>query len=287
MATEYSGNNYDRILNYIKIIQRKPKKDVKFFYFDEGIKFIVDGNRLKLLPLEYHKHYSKDEFYVHVNPSEKRIMFYAYDIMNYTEEKHVNEEEGYMNWEALEDCIYNFFVLNVNDLADTTTPYVDVQDPSPVKKRISTYSPATYTHSEYGGYSHVSPHGYETPAYKEREAFQDKLWDLLKNNKSSQAMDHISAQIKKMRDEKKFEEMDVLFKMIAFDKLSIPAMLGMLETTVGIDSQVKGRKEFFDKVKTHITKVKPSRAGKILRKLEPVKEVKSVKKNDAGENKTV
>lgn len=278
MTTEHSGNNYDRILSYIKIIQRKPKKDVKFFYFDDRTKFIVDGTRLKLLPLQYHKHYTKDEFYVHVNPAEKRIMFYSYDITNYAEEKHVNEEEGYMDWVDLEDCIYNFFVMNIKELADTATPYVDVQEPAAKKHNNVPYTPhgqQSYSHSEYGGmgYNYSSPHGYGTGAYKEREAFYDKLYALLKSNRSSQAMDHINAQMKKMCDEKKFDEMDYLFRMITFDKLSIPAMLRMLDATSEVDSKMKERKDFFNKVKSHITKVSPKRSGNILRKFEQTKNV--------------
>ena len=43
----YGGNNYQKILNYIDIIQRNPKEGVKYFYFDDGKKFIVDGSMLK------------------------------------------------------------------------------------------------------------------------------------------------------------------------------------------------------------------------------------------------
>lgn len=287
-TTEYNGTNYDRILNYITIIQRKPKKDVKFFYFDEGKKFIVEGHKLKLLPLEYHQFYDNDEFYVHVNPTEKRVMYYAYDIKNYEGDKHVNEKEGYIPWDDIEDCIYNFFVMHVKELADTTTPYIDVQEP--VKKTPKTYDYRNgHDYSGYnGGYNtgyKPEPFGYGTSAYKEREAFYDKLWDLLKVNKSSQALDHINVQLKKMREDKKFDELDVLIKSISFDKLTIPTMLGVLDATIGADDLLKSRKDFFDKVKTHIMKVRPSRAAKILHKLEPVKAVKQ--KNDtAGASKT-
>lgn len=264
--TEHSANNYEKILNYIKIIQRKPKKDIKFFYFDDGIKFIVDGNRLKLLPLNLHKYYTKDEFYVHVNPQEKKIMFYAYNINNYLEEKHIDEDEGYIEWDEIEDCIYNFFVLNIKELADSATPYIDVQEPNKPATNShisqSTYTPYTNTNN-YNNY------GYGSTAYKEREAFFDKLWDLLKKNRSAQAMDHISNQIGKMREDKKFEDLDCMFRIISFDKLSIPTMLGLLSETNAIDTELKNRKDFFDKVKNHIAKVKPSRVAQMLNKLSP------------------
>lgn len=280
---------HKRILTYIDLIQRKPKKDLKFFYFDDGKKFIVDGNRLKLLPFDYHQFYTKDEFYIHVNPIEKRIMYYAYDIKDFMDNRHVNEEEGYMNWEDVEDCIYNFFVLSIKELTDAVAPYVEVQEKSS-STSITRHNSSTYdhTHGHHGGHtSHYSssPHGYGTPAYKEREAFFDKLWAMLKENRSTQAMDLIGTTIGKMCEDKKFEELDALFRAISFDKLSIPTMLRLLDATTVADEHLKARKDFFDKVKTHLTKTKPARVQDILRNMEPGKAVKNVKQS--GETKSI
>jgi hypothetical protein len=267
--SENNNTNYKRILNYIDLIKRNPKKDVKFFYFDEGSKFIVDGNRLKLLPFMYHQFYLKDEFYVHVNPIEQKVMYYAFDIGNYIEADHIKEEEGYMAWKDVEDCIYNFFVLNIKDLTGSATPYMDVQEPS----RTTTFSGNNANHHIHSGYNnvHTSPYGYGTQAYRDREAFFDKLWPLIKENKTSKAMDLIGEHVAKMCNDKKFEELNIILSIISFDKLNVPTMLGILDATYNSDHLLKSRKDFYEKVRSHITKLKPARAGIILRNLEPGK----------------
>jgi hypothetical protein len=264
--------NHQRILSYIDLIQRKPNKDVKFFNFDDGKKFIIDGTKLKLLPFEHHHLYTKNEFYVHVNVIDKKVMYYAYDIVDYINGKKANEEEGHMKWDDLETCIYNFFVMNIKELADTVAPYVDVIDKtkSYITPSKSYITPSTTTYPGYTGQNYNSgyydgPHSYGSPAYKAREAFFDKLWALLKESKTSVAMDLVNEHIGKMCEEKKFEELDILLRMITFDKLNIPTMLGLLSATSAYDKLLKARSEFFDKVKTHITKIKPSRVDDILR----------------------
>lgn len=268
---------YQRILKYVDLIFNKNKKNAKFFYFDdETKKFIVDGNRFKFLPFDYHKFYIKDEFYIHVNVHEKKVMYYAYDIKNYVDGEHVNEEQGFMEWNDVEDCIYNFFVVNVKDLADTTTPYLDVIAPS---KQLGSSAPPAHNygshHNGHNNYSshnnNYSAHSYGTPAYKEREAFYDKLWALLKENKTSHAIDHIATSLNQMCDDKKFEELNTLIRMISFDKLNIPAMVGILTVTSKSEDLISARKDFFDKVKTHLvkTQIKPERMSLVLHDLEP------------------
>lgn len=292
MTTQFGGSNYQKIMNFIDLVQRKGRKDVKYFHFDDGKKFIVDGNKLKLLPFDKHHLYSKDEFYVHVNPVEKKIMYYAFDVENLVTPRNTNEEEGYMDWNDLEDCIYNFFVLNIKELADSMAPYVEVTDPNPKPASSSHSSSSSFSSgstysgpTNYNNYnSYNSPYGYGTQAYKDREAFYDKLWALLKENKTSKAMDHISAHLKKMCADKKYDELDHLIKMITFDKLNTITMLGILDITNDDDHLLKSRKEFFDKVRTHLVKVKPAWATNMLRPFEPGK---SNAKSNTGENKSI
>ena len=106
-------STHERILEFTERAARGMNRKCKYMYFDQGLKFIVDGDRLKLLPLKYHHLYTKDEFYVWVNPVDKRVMYYAYDLIR---RDHHNEEEGYMEWDEVEDCLYNFFVLCIEDI---------------------------------------------------------------------------------------------------------------------------------------------------------------------------
>jgi hypothetical protein len=272
-----NGSKHERILNYIELIQRKPNKDAKFFHFDEGKKCIIDGSKLKLLPFNLHYLYTKDEFYVHINPTDKRVMYYAYDIQNCVGEKKTNEEEGFMEWQDIEDCIYNFFVMNIRALSEVVSPYTDAYEPirptytPPTTTQTNTYpgyAGREYTGNNYSSYN--SPFSYGTPEYKAREAFYDKLNALIKESRTSIAIDLISSHIGKLCDEKKFEELDVLLRSMTFDKLNIPTMIEVLNATSDSDKSLKARKEFFEKVKTHITKIKPSRADNILKGLRSV-----------------
>lgn len=264
--------NYKRIIDYIELIQRKPGKEVKFFHFDDGKKFIIDGNKLNILPFNLHHLKAKDEFYVHINPLDKKVMYYAFDIEEYISSRAVNEEEGILKWDDIETCIYNFFVMNIKELTDATSPHSDVYDPSKSSHHNTPYTPPVYTppSNGYGG-SYGGNYSYGSPEYKEREAFYDKLWPLIKEGKTTIAMDLIEQHIGKMCDEKKFEDLDTLIRLITFDKLNIPTMLGILNATSANEASLKARRDFFDKVKTHITKIKPDRAGAILKGLEPGK----------------
>lgn len=266
-----TNNNHQKILNYIELIQRHPKDSVKFFYFDDGKKFIVDGNMLKLLPWGYYNLYGKDEFYIHVNPIEKKVMYYAFDIEKLSSGKHINEEEGFLEWEEVEDSIYNFFVLNIKTLSSIGTPYIDVQDPKASGKSNVSSSVGNYNGSNYSnGYQNYQNNyektfGYGSSAYKDREAFYDKLKASIKENSTTKAIDLISCHMDKMIADKKFDELDAVIRLIEFDKLNVPIMLGILDITKQADGSLKERRLFFDKVKTHLTKLKPTRMNTLLR----------------------
>lgn len=256
-------DNFQRILNYIELIKRKPKQDVKFFYFDDNDKkFIVDGNKFKLLPFKFYPLYDKEEFYIHVNTIDKKIMYYAFDIESCLDNKHINEEEGYMDWDEVEACIYNFFALNIKLLSDIATPYSEVSEPKSKPMPVSTHTP---THQYPYHDSTYYNTGYGSPAYKDREAFYDKLWVFLKENKTSQAIDHIGTHFEKMCEEKKFEDIDSLLRIITFDKLTAMTMAAILDATSQVEDSLKARKDFFEKVKVYLKKVKPARANLILR----------------------
>jgi hypothetical protein len=138
--------------------------------------------------------------------------------------------------------------------------------------------PASHIGNNYNSAYTPPPYSYGTSAYKEREAFYDKINLSLKENRTSQAIDQINDHITAMCKDKKFDELDYLIKMVVFDKLNIPTMLGILSATQGADHVLKERKDFYNKVKTHITKIKPSRVDLVLRNLEPGKVYENVQK---------
>lgn len=268
-------NYHQLIINYIDLVKKKSK-DCKYFYFeDDSSKFVVDGNKLRLLPIEYHNLYNKDEFYVQVSPLEKKICYYAFDVEAFGNSKKINEKQGFMDWDQLETCIYNFFALNIKELSNSMTPHVEVSKSRPETVHSSSFSSESSNSSpNHNGYGNNYGSSYYGATYKEREAFYDKLWAFIKDNKTTMAMDHIGDHIQKMCDENKFDDLDSLIRMISFDKLNVPTMLGILNATQDVNHTLKARPDFYSKVKTHIAKVKPTRVGIMLRKFESISDQK-------------
>ena len=163
------------------------------------------------------------------------------------------------------------------------TPYVDVQKSLlqnlQVPASSSSDSSSSSSHNTSSSFYNSSPYSYGTPAYKEEKRSYEGLWASLKENKSTKAIDLIHSQMEKMVNEKKYEELDIMLKMISFDKLNIPTMLEILDTTRTADNSLKERKEFFNKVKTHLAKMKPARAKLLLKRFESDKEVVDLSKN--------
>jgi len=293
MATH---ETHDKIINYIDFILKHPR-ELKYFSFDEGRTFIVDGNRIKMLPTEYAKFYQRDEFYISVDPDAKKVIYYAFDVENYTSDEHVNDSLGFFEWDKVSEQILTFLSLHLKELTTSTTPYTDIAEKKTSTSSSSSshsrgteamarchnsdypYSGSTGTYSGVGS-SSTTRYNYSN-SYKEREVFNSKLTDLMKECKTAAAIDHIKENISKMCEEKKFENVDDILRWITFDKLNIPIMLTFLDLTRGADHILKQRKEFYDKVKNHLMKIKPARAGHILRNMEPGKEYKNVVKYEA------
>jgi hypothetical protein len=285
-----NDNHQEKIINYIDFIKKHPR-ELKYFSFDEGRRFIVDGNKIKMLPIEYSKYYNRDEFYICVDPDQKKIIYYAFDVVNYTSNEHTNDSLGYFDWDKVSNQVYAFLTLHLKELTTSSTPYHDV-----VEKKGGSTSSGSQAMTRYRSDSDFPNAGrgfgerttttttsssYSFSSYKERDAFCTKITDYLKENKTSIAIDHINNHIKKMCEEKKFDDLDYILRWITFDKLNIPTMIAFLDTTRGADHLLKERKDFYGKVKGHLMKIKPTLAGHILRNLEPGKEYKNVVKYEA------
>ena len=258
-----------RIIQYIDFIKRQPREQ-KYFSFDDGRAFFVDGNKIKMLPPEYAKYYNHDEFYLKIEPDVKKIMYYAFNVDSYQSTENIDEDLGYFDWDKVSEQIYTFLTLHLKELSTSSTPLVDISE-----KKESTPSSYSSSHPTYDTSRSYSDTTYYA-AYKERDAFCNKLTDLLKASKTSIAVDHISNNIKKMCEDKKFDDLDMLLRWITFDKLNVPAMIALLNATRGADHLLKERKEFFGKVKTYLMKIKPARAEFLLRDLEPGKKYKNI-----------
>lgn len=260
---------YGKIQGFVETIKHKPKKDVKSFFFDEDTKFIVDGKKLKLLPIEYSHLSAKDEFYMYVNLREKVIRYYAYDIKDFIYNEKINTRIGIMEWTvSIEDSLHNFFVSNIKDLTEATFPFsqinTNIQPHAPLC-RCDQCKPHQSPHqpTEYDRWKNT----FDNSSYKEREAFYDKIWALQKIGRVSQAIDFIHETIDDMHKREKFSIIDDILRLITFDKLTIPAMINLAAATNGIE-KLNDRKFFVGKVKDHIVKLKPTRANMILKGLD-------------------
>jgi hypothetical protein len=278
MTQSTQQTNYQRILNFIDMIKKKPKKDVKYFFLDEGRRFVIDGTKLRLLPIYYHKYYVRHEFYVHIDPVCRRVQYYAFDRTSLTDSKRTSEAAGSIPWDKeVENSIYNFFVSNIRDLTSEPYTYSETKPLAPSGNPKTFQNPTTHHHAangyaghneysnSYTGYKTYSSYG--SPDYKLRESFLDKLRDLQKDNLTTKTIDFISDNIATMRQENKTNVIDDILHAVYFGKMPIPVILGLVSATKGIEDS-KEWTGFLKKVKDHITKVNPRRASMVLKGIE-------------------
>jgi hypothetical protein len=304
-------NKLDLIKNYIDYIKRKPK-EMKWFFLDseKPRSFVVSGHRLKLLPLEYAIQYQKEEFYVHVNPDEQKVMFCAWDE-NYVEakhtEEHINQSEGFMEWDKVEEIICNFLSNSMRELTTATTPFSDMgklRAPPPYSEmghkpkpgfgigggeeaekygthtQPTTYGPTPlrrsddkYCENHYADYysAHRTDYVFGSPEYKEKEAFTNKLTSYMKEGRTTTAIDTIVDTFDKLNQEKRYTMMDSILGSLntfGWDKLNVPTMLALLRSSRVATDELKKRKEFSEKVKSHIAKLRMTRAQAIVEQIE-------------------
>lgn len=252
---------YNKILSLLNTIQLNPK-EVKYFFLDENKKFIIEGEKLKSLPVSLHKHYTKDEFYVHVDVLNKRVQFYSFDLKDYISSERINQYFGSIPWcKEIEDSIHNFLLLNIKDLSSATFPYSDNKNISnSTEKKPTTHSYPEYESKKYDSWN---DNKYYTSNYKEREDFINKLNSLLKNSKTCEAIDCSNEFIIKLNKENKKSTIDDILRIINFDKINLPFMVSVLESIKDIDN-LQDRQFFFNKAKTYVEKLKSNKANTLL-----------------------
>jgi hypothetical protein len=276
MTTTIETPTYQRILKYARLVHSKPKRNgVYYLHCYDDDKFIIDGGRFKMLPDEYLKYCRFDQFYIHIEPKAKRAMYYAYDIGDFTTGKKTNEEDGYFDWDKIETAVFNFFVINIRELVEMDNPYSENAGEQVFPAQYGNRYDDNARRSN-GFNTHTSHHNpttnswaYNPNAYKEREAFYDKMNAFLKECQTSRAIDHINDTINKMYSDEKFDDLDTVVRMLPFDKMNIPSLLSMCRVLQD-KPKVREGKHFFSKVKDHLTKLKPIKADTILRGLEPI-----------------
>ena len=291
-------NRLDLIKDYIDYIKRSPK-EMKWFFIDNKHPraFVMSGHRLKLLPLEYAKYYNSEEFYVHVNVDNQDVMYCAWDesfVAHIGGEEHTNQSEGHMDWHKVEDTICNFLTTNMKELTTATTPFADmaklrtpysemgkipgtgdgeISDRSnyrpmhgPMQHRTVDRAPTEKTDNVY--YSYKPDFAYGSAEYKERDAFVNQITSFMKDGKTTSAIESISDTFEHLNNEKRFTMMDSILTNLTFDKLNIPTIIALLRKTREADVDLKKRKDFSEKVKTHLVKIRATRASAIVAEIE-------------------
>lgn len=265
--------NIDKILNYLAMIKKSPSKGVRYFFIEnEGHAFIVNGAKLSLLPNNLNRLKDKDEFWLHIDADNKKVLYYAYDIASYFTGEDVNSEQGEYSWSELENSIYSFLVVNLDDLTKTVFPHSVVDDklPGDTQKRVSEtvcQKPSIANNYGYNSTTNAGNHNYfGSTEYKAREAFFDKMDALRKSNKTSAAFDYAIESIEILCNENRLVELDRWLDLINLDKLNAMTMLCILRKTKGIE--IKSRDQFLSKVSAHIAKIRPARAAGLLKDLQ-------------------
>ena len=271
-----SNNHYSDITSWLKVIASNKKRS-KVFYIENDDAFIADGKLLKCMPVEYAKYSAFDEFYVHVNVKEKEILYQAWNIENFDELRTSVIESGMLDWDKMEFIILTFLTANMSKLSYSVGTMNSLS--SSTSSTSSTTTPYTHTPYNHTPYKPTTTSYFNEPDYKERESAKDKLAELLKQNKTSKAIDHVDHFVTKLCEDKKFYGLDLFISALPVDNMNVPMMFTVLKATRGADHLLKDRKTFFEKVKTRLSKTgKLSKAIAFLNELEPGKEYPGVTK---------
>lgn len=258
------NSDYERIRNFLTTIKKSPKRHGVYFFFqeDEDV-FIVEGERVKMLPPRWDRFNRYDEFFIRVDLKRRVVMFTAWDIKDWSTGEFENEVDDIIPWDDAEKAILSFFSREIENLTESPTPY------------SGSHRDDVYSHSrseDYRRHSHGSSWtGHNSNYYitsKERDAFFDKVKVCFSDNRASHAVDCVNEELERLIGEKKFDEIDSILRMVQFEKLNIPVMLAFLKGTQKNAAEIFARAHFFDKVKTYISKTKPSFAKVLLDGLE-------------------
>ena len=273
MPQMITDDHYSDIKSWLKVINTNKKRS-KIFYAEGDDEFIADGKLFKMIPTEYCKYATFDEFYLHVNVKTKEILFQAWNIENFDELRRSAIESGVLDWEKMEFSVLTFITTNISKLSYTS---------SALKSHSSSSHNPVTTHTTYP--QQYSP-PYKPPVslyneseYKEREAIREKFAALIKQNKTGLAIEHIESAIIKMCESKKFSGLDLFLTALPVENMNIPAMFSILKVTRGADHILRDRRSFFEKVKSRLSKT--GKLNKMIGKLnavEPGKEYAGVTK---------
>jgi hypothetical protein len=262
--------NVEKIRQYVEIIAKKPRIGVSYFLLLEDKTFILNGMKLTMLPLEY-SHLSKlEEFVVFVNPNTKKVLYYAYDIEDIVDHTRCNEVEGEMAWDRVEPNIYNFLVKNVKELTTDQFPHYQTVRGTDTTTKYHSASDDDDVNNDYYGW--MNSRANNTPdwnaAYKEREAFYDKIAALMKSGKVSSAVDFVADEVLRMCKDGKFESLDTILRLIDFGKITIPVMFSILEAAKDHKGQLKEYNEYIGRIKTHLSKFQPKKVETLMLELD-------------------
>jgi hypothetical protein len=259
-----TDDHYSDIQNWLKVINTNKKRS-KIFYAEGDDEFMADGKLFKMIPSEYCKYATFDEFYLHINVKTKEILFQAWNIENFDELRRSTIESGVLNWEKMEFSVLTFITTNISKLSYTSGA---LKNHFPMNGSVTTHT----TYPQQQPYSHkpyVPPVSiYNDGDYKEREVIREKFTALVKQNKTGLAVELLESAITKMCENKKFSGLDLFLTALPTEYMNIPAMFSVLKVTCGADHILRDRRGFFEKVKSRLSKT-----GKLNKMLDKLNEV--------------
>jgi len=264
MPQMITDDHYSDIQNWLKVINTNKKRS-KIFYAEGDDEFMADGKLFKMIPSEYCKYATFDEFYLHINVKTKEILFQAWNIENFDELRRSTIESGVLNWEKMEFSVLTFITTNISKLSYTSGA---LKNHFPMNGSVTTHT----TYPQQQPYSHkpyVPPVSiYNDGDYKEREVIREKFTALVKQNKTGLAVELLESAITKMCENKKFSGLDLFLTALPTEYMNIPAMFSVLKVTCGADHILRDRRGFFEKVKSRLSKT-----GKLNKMLDKLNEV--------------
>lgn len=253
------------IRTWLTLINKKPNNNCRFFFLAENEKaIIIDLEKMPTLLMRFNDLDKCEKSYLFVDMDYPRnVRYYGFDIDRKT--------FGFCNevgpiefpFAEAEDAIYTFLEDNAAELSKWHKPYTELlaSEIGSTTTAITTTNimgptPMTGFGANRSGIHHNTPYGIyhqnQSSTYKDREAFVDKVYLLVKNGRTSLAIDFIADYLKDRSEEK--DLVNDIYRSILIDKLDILTARQLLLSTKEKRDDFLGRSIFADKFKELIAR---------------------------------
>jgi hypothetical protein len=271
------------ILQLVKLVNKKPNPNCDYFYLSANERsMIIDLDHMENLTPTLAQLSKLDKKYLFVDILNPKILrYYGFNIDPETQ-NFADEKEGEIFFSLVEDSLLKFFEENILEISKFDTPYSELYEslekestPSKVSSMQTTYSnPPCQQYNRPvrdligTGYdwreNNPTYKNFGSSVYKDREAFQDAVYALVKNNKTGEAVDYINDFMSNKNKEDK-ELLNSIFRFISLDKMDLLSGMALIKSTENMKYFISERNDLIDKYKGLAYKASPRKNNRLYK----------------------